>query len=364
MASPSEGSSRKRASSNGEKDESKRSRKLEEEGTKIILKCDGLRLSDCDPVAVARMINKQAKNVKRVVPLRDGGLMVITDEEGAEKLNQLKNYQGRLIEKTLVEKRTQTVKGIIHGVTKLIEEDYILKNLRVSGSTKVVEVRRLGKDERATESVVIMFEGEDLPDKVFLGYRAFNVKVFIPKPTRCYKCQRFGHIASKCNFKGRCPTCGEDHEFMQCNKKETPVCCNCGGDHSAGFTGCKVFGVARQINSVKVTERLTYAEAAKKVTEVQGEDTRKDQPGSSSTGSSREVDTGKVLVDMSMLASSLTQLFVMISNPGSKPKTVSDMIKCITKIFNDTLSVNINPGEIFKKLPKEVKDPSKNSNGK
>lgn len=35
-------------------------------------------------------------------------------------------------------------------------------------------------------------------------------------PTQCYRCQRFGHVATNCNMTSRCVKCAEFHESEQC----------------------------------------------------------------------------------------------------------------------------------------------------
>jgi len=37
----------------------------------------------------------------------------------------------------------------------------------------------------------------------------FKTKQYIPKPIRCFKCNRFGHVTIYCEGKERCSKCGE-----------------------------------------------------------------------------------------------------------------------------------------------------------
>ena len=67
-------------------------------------------------------------------------------------------------------------------------------------------------------SVMITFEEKELPDKVFIGFMCYDVKLYIPPPLRCYKCQRFGHVAAVCKGKMRCSKCGGEHEYEDCDK--------------------------------------------------------------------------------------------------------------------------------------------------
>ncbi|XP_037536589.1 cyclin-H [Nematolebias whitei] len=52
---------------------------------------------------------------------------------------------------------------------------------------------------------------------------------YIPPPLRCYKCQRYGHIAAVCKGKQRCAKCGADHRltcaYLSCKVDEFNVSC-------------------------------------------------------------------------------------------------------------------------------------------
>ncbi len=48
-----------------------------------------------------------------------------------------------------------------------------------------------------------MFKDGVLPQKVFLGSMAYNVKEYIKLLLHCYNCQRFGHVAGSCRGKRR-----------------------------------------------------------------------------------------------------------------------------------------------------------------
>ena len=111
-------------------------------------------------------------------------------------------------------------------------------------------------------SVILTFNTTDLPVNVNLCYQVFAVKQYVPSVSRCFKCQRFGHTADSCRSKLRCVRCGEQHTFEQCKKKLTPVCANCGGEHSAAFHGCEQAKKAKQVQEIKITKKLTYAEAS------------------------------------------------------------------------------------------------------
>ena len=63
------------------------------------------------------------------------------------------------------------------------------------------------------------------------------MKQYIPKPTRCFQCNRFGHVLSHCKGKESCSKCGVEHNYALCmaTGSKWP---NCKGNHSANDRLC------------------------------------------------------------------------------------------------------------------------------
>lgn len=72
----------------------------------------------------------------------------------------------------------------------------------------------------------------------FQHYRVFKAG---PRPMRCFKCQRFGHVASVCRSAKRCVRCGSDDPSHPSECNEPPHCCNCEGSHAASSSECSTF---------------------------------------------------------------------------------------------------------------------------
>lgn len=158
------------------------------------------------------------------------------------------------------EMKKSDIKGIIHGVHKDITDDELLVDLsNVQKVKRITKFNNETKNRDITSSVVLFFE-QDLPDRVSLGFQSFKVHKYIPRPIRCFKCPRYGHVASTCRGSRRCSKCGEDHDFLYCTNDI--LCCLCGGKHSAAFKGCQKYKDAFEINKVKLNKNVSYAEAA------------------------------------------------------------------------------------------------------
>lgn len=151
-----------------------------------------------------------------------------------------------------------------------------------------------------------------------MGYMSYDVRVFIPAPFRCFKCQRMGHNAGQCKGKQRCARCGGDHEYGKCGQDMKVKCCNCGDEHSAAFGGCPVQRQAREVQKYKLTF-LSYADAARQVKESD----------LCRHGASQVVTRAKESVN--------SQMFDVLSPPSSQRE--SEINPWMKKINEDTLIV-------------------------
>lgn len=110
----------------------------------------------------------------------------------------------------------------------------------------VLHVRRIVRRDHSspgewkvlpTTAVVLTFApNSERPEKINLGFTRHEVFDYTESPPRCFKCQRYGHVAKFCRSEQRCKRCGGAHNFVNCKGKVT--CANCGGDHPASYSGC------------------------------------------------------------------------------------------------------------------------------
>lgn len=154
--------------------------------------------------------------------------------------------------------------GVITGVPLSVNMEELKKNIK---GAKILSVQRMKTKRdgvvKDSETVSIEFEEESVPKKVFLGFMSYPVRMFVPKPMRCFNCQRFGHTAKNCKRQKRCARCGGDHDYGLCGSGISPKCCNCGGAHNVAFSGCEVMRRETNIQKIRVEKRITYAEAVK-----------------------------------------------------------------------------------------------------
>lgn len=117
---------------------------------------------------------------------------------GLNKAIRLNKIEGTKVQATLVEDRRIT-RGVITGIPTNVSEDQIKESVE---GAKVIAVRRLKttwNGERCDSLVVMLkFEEERLPTNVYTGYMSYVVKPYVLPPLRCFKCQKYGHVAAVC----------------------------------------------------------------------------------------------------------------------------------------------------------------------
>ncbi|KAH7986174.1 hypothetical protein HPB52_025154 [Rhipicephalus sanguineus] len=156
---------------------------------------------------------------------------------------------------------------IIKGVPRWYSDEELLTYLRPQGVYHARRVMRRVQtspsewESRRTGSVVLTFApNSERPDKINLGFTRHELVDYVETPPRCFKCQRFGHVAKHCRGEQRCKRCGGPHDFKTCTSKEKLVCANCGGDHPASYGRCPARTAAQRRNKTFVLGPKTVNE--------------------------------------------------------------------------------------------------------
>lgn len=142
--------------------------------------------------------------VESVKKLRDGrSLIYCKDSRQQKKALGVKLIMGQNVICSVQEEK-KWVKGVITGIPTEVTVEKIKRGLM---GAAVIDVKRLKcnrNNERGDSlSVMIHFDEENLPIKYFLGFMSFLVRLYVPPPLRCYKCQKFGYVAAVCRGKQR-----------------------------------------------------------------------------------------------------------------------------------------------------------------
>uniref|UniRef100_A0A2A4JUB7 Endonuclease/exonuclease/phosphatase domain-containing protein n=1 Tax=Heliothis virescens TaxID=7102 RepID=A0A2A4JUB7_HELVI len=160
--------------------------------------------------------------------------------------------------------------GVVTGVPSDLTEDEAKTYLTVpSGCGQVLKVRRIRRkvfrdgiaDFKPTETCVITFDGQVLPNRIYCFYTSLPVSQYVYPTIQCRKCCRFGHVESICRSKPRCSKCGHDHPGDGCSISEGEAfCVLCSGNHYANSKSCPELGRQKAIKTIMAEKSLSYAE--------------------------------------------------------------------------------------------------------
>ena len=210
--------------------------------------------------------------------LKDGNLELEfannNDAGRALTVNELsytrREHGTRRLTKVQVSIETHKTKNFCRGVIRCYElrgvsDDEIVDGLEKCGVVGAKRVRvKKGGEEMDTDTVILTFDGLDLPEKVPVGYTMVNVRMYIPNPMRCFTCHRYGHTTASCRGTKTCGQCGgSDHVSEDCTSTKH-YCVNCGEGqtpHKVFDKKCPALLKEREIMNLKVKNRLSFREA-------------------------------------------------------------------------------------------------------
>lgn len=162
--------------------------------------------------------------------------------------------------------------GVVRGVPAEWSMDEFVESLELPEECGIVlKARRLNRKKIVdgaitwlpTLTVVITFEGQFLPDRVFSFHTSLKVEPYYYPTIQCVNCCRFGHIKSQCRSKPRCYKCAEAHTGESC-ESAVISCVNCSGHHFANNNTCPEFLRQKSIKMVMSQDKLSYPEAAQR----------------------------------------------------------------------------------------------------
>ena len=163
--------------------------------------------------------------------------------------------------------KKSVVTAVMQNVHPFISIEALLANQRINTAERILSYNSSTKDMEPTRSVKVTLNMKTVPAELRINFIGkFYVRPYVTKPIRCYRCQRFGHVAAACLAKGeRCSMCSGPHRTEQCLTKmqnsETInlKCAICGEPHSANSNKCPVLHnkMHKKMISVTTTLRIT-----------------------------------------------------------------------------------------------------------
>lgn len=202
------------------------------------------------------------------------------DEETAICLKTMKEVNGKpvLFKELHQENRTHTAVAL--RVPHQVPAETLIQLIpQIKTSVRLEKWDSFRKEPIMTKSCKITWEGPTLPHTLDVGLLGtFELRPFVPEPLRCYKCQRYRHIARNCMADPRCGICAGAHPTRSCLERRTkgetvPLkCANCGKGHCAASLACPVRkeqARAMQPKQIPSQERIVPPQQASQTVEQQ-----------------------------------------------------------------------------------------------
>ena len=236
----------------------------------LIMKAEGRKLSKEDSFDMNEAIRDILGHQRwfDIKPHHGSGLLLIEvdQKQTHDKLLSIKKVLGIPVSvsphSTLNSSKGTIFCDNIHKHT----EDQIQAKLEDQGVTHVHRIKR--RDGEYTFLYVLTFNTTTLPQNIKVGYMNCKVRLYIPNPRRCFKCQGYGHGQNTCSHDPVCPKCaasGRDHpSFEDCRGEQRCINCN-KTDHPASSRDCPMYKLEKKIQERKVKNQLTYPTARSQI---------------------------------------------------------------------------------------------------
>lgn len=211
---------------------------------KIIIKptadCAGIKSSeDTKKVLMKNKASDYGIKVDRVVTLRDNSVLIESSCASILKIGESEAFQKTKLAATPVNKnwpRMQILDIPENETADNIKRDLQKQNLPTTVPKEFIgKMFKFGKKNGSTTSWIVELHPAARSHfvkigRIFTEWRSHTIRDFL-LVSRCYHCQRFGHIAKYCKSPKQCGFCAStEHEGKDCKSKTNKgahKCANC-----------------------------------------------------------------------------------------------------------------------------------------
>lgn len=152
---------------------------------KIMVKFMSGDASNLNPLKLTKSLKETVGNIESAKMLRDGKIIIFCKDIKQQKVALgLKSILGQKVTSQIMGEKKWT-RGVITGIPTNVAVVTIKKSIR---GAKVIDARRLKitrNNERSDSlSIMIHFDEEKLPERVYVGLMSYAVRLFIPPPAK------------------------------------------------------------------------------------------------------------------------------------------------------------------------------------
>ena len=232
--------------------------------------------SEDEQVEVESSDSEQESSLKRSevqapVEVESSSKPVVTLSEAFEassKKDEVKSVAEKVAEVIAEVSRPQYYEVVVIGVMRFMPVEEIASEASARSARRIN--KRVNGELQPTTAVVLRFD-DNPPEHVIIHHERFRTRSYIHQTTRCFNCQGFNHHQAKCKKPARCARCGNQHKTVDCRTKEESKirCANCQGQHSSAASICPKYRQVQAAWKVVTEDKLSYAEAIRKVTKTE-----------------------------------------------------------------------------------------------
>lgn len=242
---------------------------------------DDETIRKANPFLVNKFVKDTCGSALREIKSTNYGkhvLIVVNTREIADKLIKLTSIPTKStpipikIEESVLIGSKQGI-FFCRQINSMTDEEIIDEINADNPDIKVVAIRRIRKKDDSgswndTGSFVVQMRCETPPEKIKIGYLMQNLRVYIPDPMRCFRCNKLGHTGKRCRTKDEtqrnCINCNNPHHTQPGEKcSMAPFCTNCDStDHNSASRECPQYIYDKKINETMSVKGITRFEAA------------------------------------------------------------------------------------------------------
>lgn len=227
-------------------------------------------LSNCCSFKVAKEFKSSCESPKQMWAEKDGSLTVeVSSYSQYQRVSRLSSLGGCDI-RVSGHTSLNVTKGVVYSQRFLnmkYDAAFLKDELADQKVTDVYQVHKVLKEKKVPTGLFILsFSSSHLPEKIIAGYDILYPRPYVPRPRRCNKCQRFGHIKRDCKptLPEVCHICAQSPSHgPNCSN---PFCCaNCGGDHPSTSQDCIKYKFEADVLAMRNSEKISFQEARRRV---------------------------------------------------------------------------------------------------
>ena len=194
----------------------------------------------------------------------ENNIKIISHDETSS--NKVKKYLTCKVGLEVSEKALFDPCIIISGIPQNLDDDFVLQELNFRNGAPESRTKIIRKITSANSRFIriIIRSSADFRDsvlrsgRVFIGSSSHRAEDYI-HVLKCFKCQRYGHVAGSCSHDAACGLCSKPHLTRDCPRSEEPhTCINCvrgnktSVNHTTNWSKCP-FLINAIINQTEAT---------------------------------------------------------------------------------------------------------------